>query len=80
MIDNKSHVFHCQRKAFQIWERDKFTITLRSWIGIRDIRMNPRDSLQNNLPMFDKNVNVIKDEEMLDFKKTEKKKTERCDK
>ena len=36
--------------------------------------MNPRDSLQNNLPMFDKNVNVIKDEERLDFKKTEKKK------
>ena len=25
--------------------------------------MNPRDSLQNNLPKFDKNVNVIKDEE-----------------
>ena len=34
--------------------------------------MNPRDSLQNNLPKFDKNINVIKDEERLGLKKTER--------
>jgi len=31
--------------------------------------MNPRDSLQNNLPKFEKNVNVIKDEERLGLKR-----------
>ena len=34
--------------------------------------MNPRDGLQNNLPKFEKNVSVIKDEERLGLKKTER--------